>query len=66
MVKKSKVRKVDFQAEREEKAEYFLKMTPGDRIKYLYKLRRLNLGPMAESPMKKTVTIISRGKGIKK
>ena len=52
MVKKTKVRKVDFQADREEKAEYFLRMSPGDRIKYLFELRRLNWAPWLTIPLK--------------
>lgn len=55
---KYKIRKINFQIAHEEKSDYFMKMSPEERIKYLQHLRKINLGKSAESPMKKIIAII--------
>jgi hypothetical protein len=58
MAGKHKIRKINFNIAREEKVAYSGRMSPEERIKYLQHLRKINLGPSAETPLKKIVILI--------
>jgi hypothetical protein len=57
---KSVIRKINYQTAKAERAAYFLNLSPAERVKYLQHLRKLNLGNVADEPIKKIISVISR------
>ena len=58
MTSRYNIRKISYQVADEEKSSFSLKMNPVERIKYLEHLRKINLGPMADLPIRKIITVI--------